>query len=142
MTIAVVKRRFLDKRIQRSVFRILRDSALCSMSTVAPGNRAHINTAYFCYSPDLNFYFLSDPDQLPPASAAQLEAAPAPPVQYQCSPNGNDPQTATRAQSPRPNEDPDRGKAETSHQIGVTRMQRPWRRQQIGRLIAGRGSPR
>jgi len=64
MTIAVVKRRFPDKRIQRSVFRILRDSALCSMSTVAPGTRAHINTAYFCYSPDLNFYFLSDPDSL------------------------------------------------------------------------------
>jgi len=64
MTIAVVKRRFPAKRIQRSVFRILRDSALCSMSTVAPGNRAHINTAYVCYSPDLNFYFLSDPDSL------------------------------------------------------------------------------
>jgi len=64
MTIAVVKRRFPGKRIHRSVFRILRDSALCSMSTVAPGNRAHINTAYFCYSPDLNFYFLSDPDSL------------------------------------------------------------------------------
>src|SRR3989442_305144 len=64
MTIAVVKRRFPDKRIQGSVFRILRDSALCSMSTVAPGTRAHINTAYFCYSPDLNFYFLSDPDSL------------------------------------------------------------------------------
>ena len=64
MTIAVVKRRFPGKRIQRSVFRILRDSALCSMSTVAPGTRAHINTAYFCYSPDLNFYFLSDPDSL------------------------------------------------------------------------------
>src|SRR3989475_4553759 len=64
MTIAVVKRRFPGKRIQRSVFRILRDSALCSMSTVAPGNRAHIHTAYFCYSPDLNFYFRSDPDSL------------------------------------------------------------------------------
>src|SRR2546428_12303357 len=64
MTIAVVKRRFPGKRIQRSVFRILRDSALCSMSTVAPGNRAHINSAYFCYSPDLNVYFLSDPDSL------------------------------------------------------------------------------
>src|SRR3989442_4547857 len=64
MTIAVVKRRFPGRRIHRSVFRILRDNALCSMSTVAPGNRAHINTAYFCYSPDLNFYFLSDPDSL------------------------------------------------------------------------------
>src|SRR5438094_3699196 len=64
MTIAVVKRRFPGKRIHRSVFRILRDSALCSMSTVAPGNRAHINTSYFCYASDLNFYFLSDPDSL------------------------------------------------------------------------------
>src|SRR5947208_14063034 len=64
MTIGGVKRRFTGKRIQRSVFRILRGSALCSMSTIAPGNRAHINTAYVCYSPDLNFYFLSDPDSL------------------------------------------------------------------------------
>src|SRR2546427_7373245 len=64
MSIAVVKRRFPGKRIHRSVFRILRDSALCSMSTVAPGNRAHINSANFCYSPDLIFYFLSDPDSL------------------------------------------------------------------------------
>src|SRR5437667_9791608 len=64
MTIAVVKRRFPGKRIQRSVFRILRDGALCSMSTIAPGNRAHINTAYVCYSPDLNVDFLADTDSL------------------------------------------------------------------------------
>src|SRR5256712_10533380 len=64
MNIAVVKRRFPGKRIQRSVISILRHSALCSMSTVAPGNRAHINSAYFCYAPALNFYFLSDPDSL------------------------------------------------------------------------------
>src|SRR5436309_4309815 len=64
MTVAVVRKRFPDKKIQRTVFRILRDSALCSISTVAPGNRAHINTAYFCYSSDLKFYFLSDPDSL------------------------------------------------------------------------------
>src|SRR5438093_13016904 len=64
MTVAVVRKRFPDKKIQRTVFRILRDSALCSISTVAPGNRAHINTAYFCYSSDLKFYLLSDPDSL------------------------------------------------------------------------------
>jgi uncharacterized protein YhbP (UPF0306 family) len=43
------------------VFRILRENVLCSISTVAPGNRAHINTAYFCYTPHLLVYFLSDP---------------------------------------------------------------------------------
>ncbi len=31
------------------------------MSTVAPGKRAHINTAYFAYSSSLELYFLSDP---------------------------------------------------------------------------------
>jgi hypothetical protein len=34
------------------------------MSTVAPGTRAHINTAYFCYSRDLELFFLSDPTSL------------------------------------------------------------------------------
>src|SRR5258705_9182040 len=31
------------------------------MSTVTPDDRAHINTAYFCYSGELEFYFLSHP---------------------------------------------------------------------------------
>ncbi len=63
-SLRIVKRSFLDPRVRRSVRRILRGSVLCSMSTVAPGNRAHINTAYFAYSPDLELYFLSDPGSL------------------------------------------------------------------------------
>jgi uncharacterized protein len=61
MTVHPVHKRFPDERIARSIFRILRENVLCSMSTVAPGNRAHINTAYFCHTPDLVLYFLSDP---------------------------------------------------------------------------------
>ena len=62
MTVQAVETRFSDERIRRSISRILRENVLCSMSTVAPGNRAHINTAYFCYTPELVLYFLSDPD--------------------------------------------------------------------------------
>ncbi len=61
MTIKPMEKPFSDQRIRRSISRILRENVLCSMSTVAPGNRPHINTAYFCYTPDLELYFLSDP---------------------------------------------------------------------------------
>ena len=59
-----VRRSFADPTLQRSLRRILRENVLCSISTVAPRNRAHINTAYFCYSPDLELYFLSHTDSL------------------------------------------------------------------------------
>src|SRR2546426_12332246 len=55
-----VKRSFSDPKVRKSVLRILRENALCSMATVARGDRAHINTAYFCYSPAVEVYFLSD----------------------------------------------------------------------------------
>lgn len=61
MTVRVVDQRFSDDRIRWSIVRILRENVLCSISTVSPGNRPHINTAYFCYTPDLTLYFLSDP---------------------------------------------------------------------------------
>ncbi|SRR5712691_11011801 len=61
MTVKPLEKRFSDERIRRSIARILRENVLCSMSTVAPGNRPHINTAYFAYTPDLVLYFLSDP---------------------------------------------------------------------------------
>jgi len=61
MTNKPVEKRFSDERIRHSIARILRENVLCSMSTVSPGNRAHINTAYFCATSDLKLYFLSDP---------------------------------------------------------------------------------
>ena len=51
-------------RIKRSVLRILRANTLCSLATVTANRRAHINHVYFCYSADLDFYFLSDPSSL------------------------------------------------------------------------------
>ena len=51
-----------DQRLRKSIIRILRDSELCSMATLDPRNRPHINTAYFCYRGlgDLEIFFLSD----------------------------------------------------------------------------------
>ena len=60
MPLRIVAREFRG-RVRRSALRILRENVLCSIATVAPGDRAHINTAYFCYSDRLEFYFLSDP---------------------------------------------------------------------------------
>ena len=51
-----------NQRLRKSITRILRDSELCSMATLDPRNRPHINTAYFCYRglDDLEIFFLSD----------------------------------------------------------------------------------
>jgi uncharacterized protein YhbP (UPF0306 family) len=59
-----VRRSFADTQLQKSLLRIFRENVLCSIATVAPRNRAHINTAYFCYSPDFDLYFLSHMDSL------------------------------------------------------------------------------
>ena len=59
-----VRRAFSDPRVQRSLRRILRENVLCSISTVTGGNQAHVNTAYFAYSPNLEFCFLSDVDSV------------------------------------------------------------------------------
>jgi len=53
-------RRFPAGQLRRSILRILRENVLCSMATVNRVNRAHINTAYFSYSDDLELFFLSD----------------------------------------------------------------------------------
>jgi hypothetical protein len=64
MGIKVIERNLSDERVQKSIRSILRENLLCSMATVAPGNRSHINTAYFCYSQDFELYFLSYPTSL------------------------------------------------------------------------------
>src|SRR5712692_1798639 len=53
-----------ERRIRASLFRILAANELCSIATVARGSRAHINTAFFAYSTNLEVYFLSDPESL------------------------------------------------------------------------------
>jgi uncharacterized protein YhbP (UPF0306 family) len=44
--------------------RVLSATSLCSIATIAPGNRAHINTVFFAVSRHLELYFLSDPESL------------------------------------------------------------------------------
>jgi len=61
MTIERIREPVSERRIRTSVMRILAETKLCSIATVAQGNRAHINTAFFAYSPNLELYFLSDP---------------------------------------------------------------------------------
>src|SRR6266849_2857150 len=48
-------------RVWSSLQRILEDTALCAFATVTTDNRAHVNTAYFAYSDELEVYFLSHP---------------------------------------------------------------------------------
>lgn len=53
--------RFGARPLRRSLLRILKETELCSVATVTRGGQAHISHLYFCWSPDLEFYFLSDP---------------------------------------------------------------------------------
>ena len=62
--IRIVTKGLSEGQVRRSVFRILKDTVLCSMATVTGDNRAHINTAYFCYSDELELYSLSHPNSL------------------------------------------------------------------------------
>jgi len=52
---------FPEGRVRRGLLRILDESPLSALATIGPRGRAHINTAYFAYSPDFEFFFLSDP---------------------------------------------------------------------------------
>ncbi len=74
MALRLVCRDFSASRVRRSVFRVLRENVLCSMSTVRPPARAHINTAYFAYTGDLVIYFLSNPRS---THALNLQANPS-----------------------------------------------------------------
>jgi len=64
MTVKRTRERISERRIRTSVLRVLAETKLCSIATIARANRAHINTAFFAYSPNLELYFLSDPGSL------------------------------------------------------------------------------
>ena len=51
-----------ERRVRDRALAILRENVLCATATVSEGGQPHINTSYFCYSDDLNLYFLSHPD--------------------------------------------------------------------------------
>lgn len=51
-------------RLYAAVARILASNDLCSMATRNADGTLHINTAFFCYSDDLELFFLSEPDSI------------------------------------------------------------------------------
>jgi uncharacterized protein YhbP (UPF0306 family) len=48
-------------RIRAEARRLLDASTLCAIATVSPGNRAHVNTAYFAWSREFELVWLSQP---------------------------------------------------------------------------------
>jgi uncharacterized protein YhbP (UPF0306 family) len=48
-------------RITTIAHRVLGESILCAIGTVTPAGRAHVNTAYFAWSPELILVWLSSP---------------------------------------------------------------------------------
>jgi hypothetical protein len=61
MSIRQSRRPVSATRIGAAVRRLLEASTLCAIATVAPRNRAHVNTAYFAWTPDFRVVWLSDP---------------------------------------------------------------------------------
>src|SRR5687768_10675176 len=51
-------------RVGRAVSRLLDLTPLCSWSTVAAPNEAHVNIGYLAHSDDLHLYLLSHPGSL------------------------------------------------------------------------------
>jgi uncharacterized protein YhbP (UPF0306 family) len=48
-------------RITKTTRRLLDASTLCSIATVTPAGRAHVATAYFAWSPELELVWISEP---------------------------------------------------------------------------------
>jgi uncharacterized protein YhbP (UPF0306 family) len=61
MAIARSKRRVSAARIAALARDLLHAAPLCAIATVASGDRAHVNTAYFAWSDDFQLVWLSEP---------------------------------------------------------------------------------
>ena len=55
------ERRVSAARLRSVAEALLEASTLCAISTVSPAGRAHVNTAYFAWAPDLRIVWLSEP---------------------------------------------------------------------------------
>jgi uncharacterized protein YhbP (UPF0306 family) len=54
-------RSFSAARLRSVACELLDASSLCAIATVSPRDRAHVNTAYFAWGPELNIVWLSNP---------------------------------------------------------------------------------
>lgn len=55
------RRRVSAARLRAVAEELLEASTLCAISTVSPGGRSHVNTAYFAWAPDLRIVWFSEP---------------------------------------------------------------------------------
>jgi uncharacterized protein YhbP (UPF0306 family) len=55
------RRPIAEKRMTEAAHRLLEASKLCAIATVTPRNDAHVNTAYFAWTPEWRLLWLSDP---------------------------------------------------------------------------------
>ena len=64
MTIERRSRRYSSARLQAVARKLMNASPLCSLATVSPGGRAHINHMYFAWSEHFEVVWISDADSL------------------------------------------------------------------------------
>lgn len=64
MAIARRGRRVARGRLRTLAGQLLNASTLCALATVSPRGRAHVNTAYFAWSPSLDLTWLSHPSAM------------------------------------------------------------------------------
>jgi uncharacterized protein len=62
MAIELSRRRVAASRMADLTAELLDASPLCAIATVGPGSRAHVNTAYFAWGPDLEIVWMSEPN--------------------------------------------------------------------------------
>ena len=59
MKVERLARPISPRRLEALAHSLLKASTLCAISTVSPGGRAHVNTAYFAWDDDLSIVWLS-----------------------------------------------------------------------------------
>jgi nitroimidazol reductase NimA-like FMN-containing flavoprotein (pyridoxamine 5'-phosphate oxidase superfamily) len=58
----LLRKSLKDRKVRLSINKILTKTELCSIATINPNRRAHINTVDYAYSRDYEFCFISYPE--------------------------------------------------------------------------------
>ena len=75
MTVETRARRFSSSLLERVASRLMNASPLCSLATVSPGGRAHINHMYFAPGEHFEVFWISDPDSIHSRNLARKSSA-------------------------------------------------------------------
>src|SRR5947207_5439011 len=75
MTVERRSRRFSSERLERVTRRLMNASPLCSLATVSPGGRAHINHMYFAWNDRFDVFWISDADSIHSRNLARNQSA-------------------------------------------------------------------